>query len=190
MNVKTVMDFMELTGRLKHLKRRGWEMKNTHDPETISGHMYRMATLCFLVDPNSTKLDKLKLVEMALIHDLAECIVGDITPHCGISPEQKHKMEDDAMVKICENLGERGVEMLKLFREYEEQKSPEAQYIKDLDIIDLLMQAYEYEKRDKNPGHYQEFFTSQEGKIRNPFIKDILREIESQRKALNNKNDS
>ena len=53
---------------------------------------------------------------MALVHDLAECIVGDITPHCGVSKEDKHRMEDEAMEKICNNLGERGAEMLKLFR--------------------------------------------------------------------------
>lgn len=53
---------------------------------------------------------------MALVHDLAECIVGDITPHCGVSPEDKHRMEDEAMEEICKNLGDRGAEMLKLFR--------------------------------------------------------------------------
>lgn len=53
---------------------------------------------------------------MALIHDLAECIVGDITPHCGVSPEDKHKREHEAMEGICKNLGERGKEMLELFR--------------------------------------------------------------------------
>jgi putative hydrolase of HD superfamily len=53
---------------------------------------------------------------MALVHDLAECTVGDITPHCGVLPEDKHRMEDEAMEEICKNLGDRGSEMLKLFR--------------------------------------------------------------------------
>ncbi len=30
---------------------------------------------------------------MALVHDLAECLVGDITPFCGVSREEKHKRE-------------------------------------------------------------------------------------------------
>lgn len=30
---------------------------------------------------------------MALIHDIAECIVGDITPFCGVSKEEKQKQE-------------------------------------------------------------------------------------------------
>lgn len=55
-------------------------------------------------------------MEMALVHDLAECIVGDITPHCGVAPEDKHRMEDEAMEEICKNLGARGADMLKTFR--------------------------------------------------------------------------
>lgn len=34
---------------------------------------------------------------MCLVHDMAECIVGDLTPHCGVSPEDKHRQEEEAM---------------------------------------------------------------------------------------------
>ena len=30
---------------------------------------------------------------MALVHDLAECIVGDITPSAGVTREEKHARE-------------------------------------------------------------------------------------------------
>ena len=30
---------------------------------------------------------------MALVHDLAESIVGDITPSCGVSKDEKFKRE-------------------------------------------------------------------------------------------------
>lgn len=30
---------------------------------------------------------------MALVHDMAEAIVGDITPHCGVAEADKHTME-------------------------------------------------------------------------------------------------
>lgn len=33
-------------------------------------------------------------MKMAIIHDLAECIVGDITPFCGVSKEDKHAREE------------------------------------------------------------------------------------------------
>lgn len=55
-------------------------------------------------------------MQMTLIHDLAECIVGDITPYCGISPEEKHRREDEAMKDICKLLGDKGPEILQIFR--------------------------------------------------------------------------
>lgn len=55
-------------------------------------------------------------MQMTLIHDLAECIVGDITPYCGIPPDVKHKLEDEAMENICKLLGDRGPMILEMFR--------------------------------------------------------------------------
>jgi putative hydrolase of HD superfamily len=46
------------------------------------------------------------------------------------------------------------------------------------------MQAFEYEKRDNSPGHLQEFFNSTQEKIKDPFLGDIVKEINSQREAL------
>ncbi|XP_076238816.1 5'-deoxynucleotidase HDDC2 [Calliopsis andreniformis] len=183
MDIKNLQEFMELIGRLKHMKRTGWVIKNIPDPETIAGHMYRMAMLSFLVD-SEENLDKIKIMQMALIHDLAECIVGDITPYCGVSPDEKHRREDEAMEDICKLLGDKGPTILNMFREYEKQETPEARYVKDLDRLDLLMQAYEYEKRDNVPGELEEFFVATNGKIRHPFINKLACEITATREAL------
>lgn len=50
------------------------------------------------------------------MHDLAECIVGDITPHCGVSPEEKHRREDEAMKTIAELTGIAGDRMYELYK--------------------------------------------------------------------------
>lgn len=52
----------------------------------------------------------------ALIHDLAECIVGDLTPHCGVSPEEKHRREDEAMKTISGLTGIAGDRMYELYK--------------------------------------------------------------------------
>ena len=63
-----------------------------------TGHMYRMAIMAMLYEPDDGQVvDKNKLVKMALVHDMAESIVGDITPFDGITDEKKHEMEMDAM---------------------------------------------------------------------------------------------
>lgn len=58
----------------------------------------------------------MKFLISAMVHDLAECIVGDLTPHCGVSPEEKHRREDEAMQKIAELTGLAGDRMYDLYK--------------------------------------------------------------------------
>jgi putative hydrolase of HD superfamily len=53
--------------------------------------MYRMGLMAMVLE--SPNLDMNRCGQMALVHDLAESIVGDITPWCGIDKEEKHRLE-------------------------------------------------------------------------------------------------
>lgn len=123
-SVDKMVQFLCTVGRLKALPRRGWTLPHREipNPETISGHMYRMAIISMLLEddaddqkqsngpsdvvvnghngPSSEKLDISKVVQMSLVHDMAECIVGDITPYDGISEEMKHASELSAIKKL------------------------------------------------------------------------------------------
>ncbi|XP_049875564.1 5'-deoxynucleotidase HDDC2 [Pectinophora gossypiella] len=186
---KKIIEFLELVGRLKHEKRTGWVLCNINECESIAGHMYRMGLMTFLLTDatNPTKLDRFKCLQIALVHDLAECIVGDITPHCGVSPEEKHRQEDVAMQRIAELTGIAGDRMYELYKEYENQSSPEAKFAKDLDRYDMILQAFEYEKRENAPKKLQEFFTATEGKFNHPFIQDLVEELYRQREEFEKK---
>lgn len=54
-------------------------------------------------------------MELALVHDLAECIVGDLTPYCGVSVDEKHKREKEAMLELAQYVGPSGPYILKLY---------------------------------------------------------------------------
>ena len=41
-----------------------------------------------------------RCIKMALVHDMAESIVGDLTPHDDISVSQKHQHE-----QVCPSIG-------------------------------------------------------------------------------------
>lgn len=56
--------------------------------------------------------------------------------------------------------------------------------MKDLDRLDLVMQAFEYEKRDNCPRGHQEFFDSTEGKFTHPMVVEIVNRIRSQREVV------
>lgn len=51
----------------------------------------------------------------ALVHDLAESLVGDITPYCGVSKEDKKRREIAAMQEIAQLIEPSGKRMLELF---------------------------------------------------------------------------
>lgn len=91
------LEFFRLLGQLKELKRAGWIKNNVMLPESDADHMYRMAMLVFPLKTSFElngeifSLDKDKLIKMCLVHDVAEAIVGDITPSCPISKDEKHQ---------------------------------------------------------------------------------------------------
>jgi putative hydrolase of HD superfamily len=49
--------------------------------------------------------DAAKCVKMAIIHDIAEAVVGDITPHDGVTKADKHAREAAAVERMEVMLG-------------------------------------------------------------------------------------
>lgn len=126
---------------------------------------------------------------MSLVHDLAECIVGDITPYCGVDIGEKLRLEDKAMKELTQTIGESGSEIYKLYKEYEAQSTEESKIVKDLDRLDMILQAYEYEKNLNQPGRLEEFFESTANKFHNPWTIDIVKELYRQRQNFKEKKD-
>ncbi|CAD5110901.1 unnamed protein product [Dimorphilus gyrociliatus] len=178
--MKKLFEFIRVVGRLKSLKRTGWVNAGVKDPETVSGHMYRMAMLSFIIDEKRDHVSRDQCIKLALVHDLAESIVGDITPFEGITVEEKHRREKEAMENIAKLVSNTvGNELLDLWNEYEKQLTKEAQFVKDLDKFDMIMQAFEYEEAENKPGRLQDFFNSVEGKFKTETVKtwvDYLKE--------------
>ena len=48
-------------------------------------------------------------------------------------------------------------------QEYETQSSPEARLVKQFDLLEMILQAHEYEELEGAPGRLQEFFDSTNG---------------------------
>uniref|UniRef100_A0A5S6Q6T4 5'-deoxynucleotidase HDDC2 n=1 Tax=Trichuris muris TaxID=70415 RepID=A0A5S6Q6T4_TRIMR len=154
-----VLTFCSLLARLKHLPRTGWVNNGVKNPESVAGHMYRMAMLVFCVDARQEGVNFDRCIKMALVHDLAESIVGDITPLCGVSREEKHKRELEAMANISQLLPANvRDEVLQLFEEFELGATREAMLVRDLDKFDMLEQAMEYEQGENRPGELKTFF--------------------------------
>ncbi|KAH9479859.1 5'-deoxynucleotidase HDDC2 [Psilocybe cubensis] len=133
--------------------------------------MYRMAMLAMLSE--DSKLDISKCVMMALVHDLAEAQVGDIAPREGIPKAEKHRLESEAMHNIVHDMLHNSPAAQKinaLWMEYEDGKSPEAKFVKDLDRFEMASQALEYEKN--HGANLQPFFDSSIPKLQHPQVQE------------------
>ncbi len=101
---------------------------------------------------------------ISLVHDIAECIVGDITPSDPVSAKDKHIMEMEAMSALVQQLptGRLALEFYNGLERYEAQDpgDGEAKIAKDLDKFDMIMQAFEYEEKSKKGRFLQDFFNS------------------------------
>lgn len=138
------MNVAELTRAiltLKEVQRAGWARAGHPKGESVADHSWSVAMLALIHCP--PELNREKLLTMALLHDLAELRVGDITPHDGVSSEEKHALEDAAMQDLLAELPE----LLAVWREAEHRVSPEARFLKRLDRLDLGLQAERYEQQ-------------------------------------------
>lgn len=123
-----------------------------------------------------------RCVKMAVVHDIAEAIVGDITPSDGIPKEEKSRRERAAIDEMCSLLGG-GIaaeEVKELWLEYENNASAEANLVKDFDKVEMILQALEYETTQGKV--LNDFYESTAGKFQTDLGKAWAAEIIMRRK--------
>ncbi|XP_057305083.1 5'-deoxynucleotidase HDDC2-like [Hydractinia symbiolongicarpus] len=183
-NFPATLEFFTLVGQIKRAQRTGWTHHNVDKVESVSDHIYRMAVMTMLLEGKN--LNTTHCMKMAVIHDLAECIVGDITPFCGVSAEEKYRREKEAMFKLTSLISNEkvGNEVMSLWEEYTNQNTKEARAVKDIDRFEMILQAFEYEKSENKPGNLQTFFNSTKGKFGDPQIQRWVEELDKQRQVF------
>ena len=184
--------FLHLLERLKTTPREGWRRVNIDHGESISDHMYRMSIITMLAPkPLSLRLDIPKCTKMALIHDMAESLVGDITPVDGVDKTEKHRREAASMKYLSKNLlgavvnggAEAGEDMREVWKEYEDNKTLEANFVHDVDKLELVLQMVEYEKRYAGKMDLGEF-SKVAGRIVLPEVREWCAELMKEREQF------
>ena len=129
---------------LKKVKRQGWTRHPIPDEavESVADHSYGVTLLSWLLCP--PELDRSRVLELALIHDLAEIVTGDVTPHDDVPQEIKNHNELEALAELLEPTNQFG-EACELLLDYQKQSSPEAQWVKKMDKLEMSLQSLTYE---------------------------------------------
>jgi putative hydrolase of HD superfamily len=146
--------------------------------------MYMMSMMAWLAAPSSNvhqTLNKEKCIKIALVHDIAESIVGDITPIDPVSKEEKSRLEGEAMETLRKTLGGGPIadEIVALWSEYENASTAEAQLIKQIDKFEMVLQAFIYEKNQNID--LTEFYGSVREKLTDPVLQSWFFELANRR---------
>ena len=179
-----IIKFNKFIGILKTIERTGWVRNNIPHPESVAEHSFRTRILAMLL-AKEMNVDPLKSIKMALIHDIRESIIGDIvTERAGTKisenlAQSKKEKESRAIKRIFSSLSKEGEEYIKLFDEFEEDRTPEARFVKQLDKLEMAIQAYEYES--KYGLDLEEFYTTARTRIKDKKLVAILNELEKMR---------
>ncbi len=171
MNVDTLLE----TARLKALDRTGWIRRGIGSPESVAAHSWGVAWLVLALLPD--ELDRERALTYAVLHDLPEVRVGDLTPHDPVSREEKARREREAMRAITEG-SPRGQQLAGSWHDYEAGADEEARFVRQLDRLDMALQAVVYgEDHPELRGELVEFVDSAARVIEHPALRPLLDEL-------------
>ncbi len=139
----SLVEFFKKSGQLKKVSRSGWVRIGIKSPESVADHTFRTALLCMIFS-SLEGLDELKMLRMALIHDLPEVITGDLTPSEKAKVDKNN--EEDAMKSLLSLLPKevRG-KHIQAWHEYVSNETAEAMAVRQLEKLEMALQAREYE---------------------------------------------
>ena len=167
------MELYKRAYKLKTILRRGWLMRNACEKagryESDAEHCCSMALLAMeIMHKKQLKLDQAKVFKMIMVHELGEIEAGDITPLDEISDFEKYQKELECVSNIA-FMSEMG-EILRLWLEFEDNKTPEAQFVKKIDKLDAVMQSKVYSKMNGDNSLFEEFYD---------YSKDLIEEFDN-----------
>lgn len=178
MSLEKLLRFSEIIGKLKIVKRSGWISHAGIDkPESVADHSFRCAVLAMCIG-DVANVDTEKLIRMLLLHDVQEAFTGDYDYYAkkevGL---HKVKSEQRTAIKDILSLLPAALEMqyLSLWEEFENQSTLEAILANDIDKIEMMIQALEYEEEGYDPRKFDAFWNEVKNKIRTSVTQDLFK---------------
>ena len=142
-----LIDFLLSAGAMKNLPRTGWRLAGIKDCESVADHAFRVVLVALVLGDLVEGVDRDKLLRMALLHELPESLVTDLPLKSVqlIGRDAKRNAERDAWSQLLPP-GKARDEWSALWEEFEAGLTLEARLAKVADRLEMLLQAYEYER--------------------------------------------
>lgn len=159
---------------LKRLKRTGWLDRGVPrvEVESVADHSLMTSVIAWVVACDDISLDSNRVLQLAMIHDLAESISGDPAPYDSADipastdlealdaffsvrhprsskrSEIKKVSENAAIDQLIALMPERAASNLRnLWDEYEAQETAESKFVKQVDRLEAFLQSRDYVER-------------------------------------------
>jgi putative hydrolases of HD superfamily len=174
--MEQLLHFFSSVGNLKGIKRAGWGRVGVTNQESVADHSWRTALMA-LVMAKRLGLNAERAATLGLIHDIAEATIGDLMPG-EVTKEVKQIREHEAVIEFGKLLGVEGDELLSLWEEAEFGKSDEAKLVKELDKLEMALQAKEYEAED-SARNLEEFIESAARGIQSREVSELLESVKN-----------
>lgn len=142
-NLEKIIEFLRIVGQLKFTYR--YSTNKYLNNESTAAHTWSLMLLSLMIKKElDLEVDELKLLKIALMHDLAESITGDIDSTLIAEGTENQEDKDAAEKKAMKELGDKlssdlKKEIFKYWTLYQEQTCKEAKIVKTLDKVEAQL---------------------------------------------------
>jgi len=184
-SVQTILDFLALSEGLKRELRHSWLSDGRR--ESVAEHSWQMALMAIIAHPHLEEpVDLGRTLEMIVVHDLVEALVGDV-PYFDTSERKrlKKQREAQAIEEIRGRLGPPTGERIKaLFLEFEDRETPEARFAGALDNLEVQIQHNLADMATWTPAEYALIYDKIERPCAyDPFLAALAKAIQAAAEA-------
>lgn len=176
----SIAHFLLTVANLKSVVRTGWSLVGVHNPESVADHSFMTAILGLtLIDEEDCNKDK--LIRLCIVHDLLESLTGDIVWQRGgeqnfLVKSEKERLEKDALDVLFNESTYAMQNIKELVEEYISQTSIEAKLVKELDKLEMALQASIY-REQMNTSDFESFIKTASQHIETEKIKKVFSQL-------------
>ena len=153
-----VLTFFRTIHPLDRIPRAGYVMRGVTEPESVSAHSHFMALLALLfVERYPESFNRDRVLAMALVHDLAEARLMDISMPVADAHLKAAKQQAEQAI-AAEMLDGLPGNLAALHVEFDAAKSAEARLLRGLDKAQMMIKVWCYDQERR--GCLDEFWTN------------------------------
>jgi putative hydrolase of HD superfamily len=154
-----ILIFLREAERLKNILRTSWTSGGQQ--ESTASHTWRLCLMALVLADYFPGVDRTRLLELCIVHDLGEAIHGDIPAiHQDANAPKADRERADLLTLVAPLPTPIQERLVALWDEYEAAATPEAKIAKALDKLETIMQH----NQGANPPDFDYAFNLDYGK--------------------------